>query len=147
MDLGVIGRAAGLFAVTNIDDILILALFFAQGAGHHGSTCCIVLGRWIAAVSRAGFTATDLANALERIKRLAARGRRLESRLSSQLAMPAGPNTGLGVPVDIGQIQRRIALLEQEVAAKQSEVDKKSEELGVARAANWELAWALNYRL
>lgn len=33
MNLGIIGQAAGLFAVTNIDDILILALFFAQGAG------------------------------------------------------------------------------------------------------------------
>lgn len=32
MDLGIIGQAAGLFAVTNIDDILILALFFARGA-------------------------------------------------------------------------------------------------------------------
>ncbi|MFF1520000.1 hypothetical protein [Streptomyces sp. NPDC058305] len=27
-----------MFAVTNIDDILILALFFAQGADHPGST-------------------------------------------------------------------------------------------------------------
>ena len=33
MAAGVIGQAAGLFAVTNIDDIVILALFFAQGAG------------------------------------------------------------------------------------------------------------------
>ncbi|WP_435233991.1 hypothetical protein [Streptomyces sp. Tue6028] len=33
MDLDIIGEAAGLFAVTNIDDILVLALFFAQGAG------------------------------------------------------------------------------------------------------------------
>lgn len=32
MDLGIVGQAAGLFAVTNIDDILVLALFFAQGA-------------------------------------------------------------------------------------------------------------------
>ncbi|MFD5721580.1 hypothetical protein [Streptomyces sp. NPDC127036] len=38
MDLGIIGQAAGVFAVTNIDDILILALFFAQGADHPGST-------------------------------------------------------------------------------------------------------------
>ncbi|MFG3099079.1 hypothetical protein ACGFZL_00855 [Streptomyces sp. NPDC048182] len=34
MNLGIIGQAAALFAVTNIDDILVLALFFAQGAGH-----------------------------------------------------------------------------------------------------------------
>ncbi|MFF3943041.1 cadmium resistance transporter [Streptomyces phaeofaciens] len=47
MDLGLIGQAAGLFAVTNIDDILILALFFAQGAGHPGSTRRIVLGQYL----------------------------------------------------------------------------------------------------
>ncbi|MBK6012282.1 cadmium resistance transporter [Streptomyces sp. MBT53] len=47
MDLGIIGQAAGLFAVTNVDDILILALFFAQGAGHHGSTRRIVLGQYL----------------------------------------------------------------------------------------------------
>ncbi|MFJ1967296.1 cadmium resistance transporter [Streptomyces sp. NPDC087903] len=51
MDLGIIGQAAGLFAVTNIDDILLLSLFFAQGAGHRGSTRKIVLGQY------AGFTA------------------------------------------------------------------------------------------
>ncbi|MFI5985244.1 cadmium resistance transporter [Streptomyces sp. NPDC051555] len=47
MDLGIIGQAAGLFAVTNIDDILILALFFAQGADHPGSVRRIVLGQYL----------------------------------------------------------------------------------------------------
>ncbi|MFD4940579.1 cadmium resistance transporter [Streptomyces virginiae] len=47
MDLGIIGQAAGLFAVTNIDDILILALFFAQGTGHPGSTRRIVQGQYL----------------------------------------------------------------------------------------------------
>ncbi|MFI6149631.1 cadmium resistance transporter [Streptomyces sp. NPDC051109] len=47
MDLGIIGQAAGLFAVTNIDDILVLALFFAQGAGHPGSARRIVLGQYL----------------------------------------------------------------------------------------------------
>ncbi|MFE4537515.1 cadmium resistance transporter [Streptomyces scopuliridis] len=47
MTLDVIGQAAGLFAVTNIDDILILALFFAQGAGHRHSTRRIVLGQYL----------------------------------------------------------------------------------------------------
>ncbi|MFJ4559952.1 cadmium resistance transporter [Streptomyces massasporeus] len=51
MDLGIIGQAAGLFAVTNIDDILILALFFARGAGRPGATRRIVLGQYL------GFTA------------------------------------------------------------------------------------------
>ncbi|MEU9457101.1 cadmium resistance transporter [Streptomyces sp. NPDC048277] len=47
MNLGIIGQAAGLFAVTNIDDILILSLFFAQGAGHSGSAGRIILGQYL----------------------------------------------------------------------------------------------------
>ncbi|MEV7690309.1 cadmium resistance transporter [Streptomyces bungoensis] len=47
MDLGIIGQAAGLFAVTNIDDILVLALFFAQGAGQPGSNTRIALGQYL----------------------------------------------------------------------------------------------------
>lgn len=47
MNLGVIGQAAGLFAVTNVDDLVVLALFFAQGAGHRGSTRRIVLGQYL----------------------------------------------------------------------------------------------------
>lgn len=47
MDSGVIGRAVGLFAVTNIDDILGLALFFAQGAGHRGSALRIAVGQYL----------------------------------------------------------------------------------------------------
>ncbi|WP_405137924.1 cadmium resistance transporter [Nocardia sp. NBC_01388] len=42
-----IGRAGGLFAVTNIDDILVLALFFAKGAGVRHSTRRIVLGQYL----------------------------------------------------------------------------------------------------
>jgi len=34
----VIAQAAGLFAVTNFDDIVVQSLFFAQGTGHHGAT-------------------------------------------------------------------------------------------------------------
>ncbi|WP_333736767.1 cadmium resistance transporter [Streptomyces sp. IBSBF 2806] len=47
MNLGIIGQAAGLFAVTNIDDILILALFFARGASNSGSTRKVVLGQYL----------------------------------------------------------------------------------------------------
>ncbi|MFI5916506.1 cadmium resistance transporter [Dactylosporangium sp. NPDC051541] len=47
MSAGTIGPAAGLFAVTNIDDILILALFFAQGAGHKGATRNIAIGQYL----------------------------------------------------------------------------------------------------
>ena len=51
MNPGVIGAAAGLFAVTNIDDIVVLSLFFAQGAGHRGSAARVVAGQYL------GFTA------------------------------------------------------------------------------------------
>ncbi|MPY47411.1 cadmium resistance transporter [Streptomyces acidicola] len=47
MNPGIVGQAIGLFAVTNIDDILILSLFFAQGAGHRGSARRVVLGQYL----------------------------------------------------------------------------------------------------
>ncbi|WP_374238151.1 cadmium resistance transporter [Actinoplanes sp. DH11] len=51
MNLGTIGQATGLFAVTNVDDILILALFFARGAGRRHTTRDIAAGQYL------GFTA------------------------------------------------------------------------------------------
>jgi cadmium resistance protein CadD (predicted permease) len=48
MTSGVIAEAAGLFAVTNVDDIVILSLFFAQGAGQRGSATKIVAGQYLA---------------------------------------------------------------------------------------------------
>ncbi|MEU3169138.1 cadmium resistance transporter [Streptosporangium sp. NPDC006930] len=47
MNAGIIGQAVGLFAVTNIDDILILALFFAQGTGHRGAAARVVAGQYL----------------------------------------------------------------------------------------------------
>lgn len=47
MDLGIIGQAAGLFAVTNVDDLVVLALFFARGAGLPGSAARIVAGQYL----------------------------------------------------------------------------------------------------
>ncbi len=41
------GRAIGLFAVTNVDDLLLLALFFAQTAGRRGGGRCVVLGQYL----------------------------------------------------------------------------------------------------
>jgi cadmium resistance protein CadD (predicted permease) len=38
VNAGVIAQAAGLFAVTNFDDIVVQSLFFAQGTGQHGAT-------------------------------------------------------------------------------------------------------------
>ena len=45
---GIIAEAAGLFAVTNLDDIVILSLFFAQGAGENGSARRVVAGQYLA---------------------------------------------------------------------------------------------------
>ena len=63
---GVIGQAAGLFAVTNIDDIVVLALFFAQGAGIKGSARKVAAGQYLgfaailAVAGAAAFGATFL---------------------------------------------------------------------------------------
>ncbi|MCZ9345990.1 DUF6262 family protein [Streptomyces sp. TRM76130] len=97
----------------------------------------------LAAVSRASLQA-DLANALERNTRLAARVRQLEKRLSGQLGEQAWRDSGLGAPPDIDQLQRRIATLEQELAEKRGELEERTEELEAARAANRELTRAMN---
>ncbi|GAA4606535.1 cadmium resistance protein CadD (predicted permease) [Actinoplanes octamycinicus] len=47
MSLGIVGQAVGLFAVTNIDDILVLALFFAQGAGQRHTFRTIMIGQYL----------------------------------------------------------------------------------------------------
>jgi cadmium resistance protein CadD (predicted permease) len=43
--LGTVGQAVAMFAVTNIDDIVILALFFGQAAGRRAGVVRIVLGQ------------------------------------------------------------------------------------------------------
>jgi len=48
MTAGVSAQAVGLFAVTNFDDIVILSLFFAQGAGQPGSARKVVAGQYLA---------------------------------------------------------------------------------------------------
>ncbi|MER6442664.1 cadmium resistance transporter [Streptomyces sp. NPDC001185] len=47
MDLGTVEQTAGWFAVTNIDAILTLALFFAQGTDRPGATRHIVLRQYL----------------------------------------------------------------------------------------------------
>lgn len=48
MDLAVAAlQAVGLFLVTNIDDIIVLSLFFARGAGAPGTTTKIIAGQYI----------------------------------------------------------------------------------------------------
>ena len=39
--------AIGLFIVTNIDDIIVLSLFFARGAGQRGTTARITAGQYL----------------------------------------------------------------------------------------------------
>ena len=40
-------QAIGLFLATNIDDIIVLSLFFARGAGQRGTTARILLGQYL----------------------------------------------------------------------------------------------------
>ncbi|MEV0696125.1 cadmium resistance transporter [Streptomyces sp. NPDC050388] len=62
MHLGLLGQAVGLFAVTNLDDLLLLSVLFAQGAKHRGSTRRIVLGQYLgfAAILAAALSGTLL---------------------------------------------------------------------------------------
>jgi cadmium resistance protein CadD (predicted permease) len=45
--LGTVGQAVAMFAVTNVDDIVILALFFGQAAGRRAGVVRIVLGQYL----------------------------------------------------------------------------------------------------
>ena len=40
-------QAIGLFIATNIDDIIVLSLFFARGAGRPGTTAKILAGQYL----------------------------------------------------------------------------------------------------
>jgi cadmium resistance protein CadD (predicted permease) len=43
----VVAEAVALFAVTNIDDLVVLSLFFAQGAGQRDSAARVVAGQYL----------------------------------------------------------------------------------------------------
>jgi cadmium resistance protein CadD (predicted permease) len=47
VDAGIVAEAAGLFAVTNIDDIVVLSLFFGRSAGQHGAARRIAAGQYL----------------------------------------------------------------------------------------------------
>ena len=47
MILAAVLQAIGLFAATNIDDIIVLSLFFARGAGQRGTTTRILVGQYV----------------------------------------------------------------------------------------------------
>jgi len=47
-------QAIGLFLVTNIDDIIVLSLFFGRGAGQRGTTARILVGQYLGFVGILG---------------------------------------------------------------------------------------------
>lgn len=47
MDLALVGQAIGMFVVTNIDDILLLSLYFGQAKGRREVETRIVLGQYL----------------------------------------------------------------------------------------------------
>ncbi|WP_175955046.1 cadmium resistance transporter [Schaalia sp. Marseille-Q2122] len=47
MMLATMIQAVGLFVATNIDDVIVLSLFFARGAGRAGTTRRIVVGQYL----------------------------------------------------------------------------------------------------
>ncbi|TQF74337.1 cadmium transporter [Rhodococcus spelaei] len=47
MDLAFIGRAVGLFAVTNIDDLVVLTLFFGRVVGQRRAESRVVAGQYL----------------------------------------------------------------------------------------------------
>ena len=47
MILSSVLQAIGLFMATNIDDIIVLSLFFARGAGQRGTTARILVGQYL----------------------------------------------------------------------------------------------------
>jgi cadmium resistance protein CadD (predicted permease) len=51
VNAGIVAEAAGLFAITNVDDIVVLSLFFGRSAGQQGAARRIVTGQYL------GFTA------------------------------------------------------------------------------------------
>lgn len=61
MEFGLIGQAAGMFAVTNVDDLVLLALFFGQAAGRRGGAARVVAGQYL---GFAGILAASIIGAL-----------------------------------------------------------------------------------
>ncbi|MEU8810671.1 DUF6262 family protein [Streptomyces violaceoruber] len=94
-------------------------------------------------VSRASLQA-DLANALDRGNRLAARVRHLETKLSELLGEQAWRESGLGAPDDVEQLKIQITTLGQQVIDLSGQLEERDEDLQAARAANRQLISRLN---
>lgn len=86
----------------------------------------------------------DLANAQQRIARLAAHNQQLERKLSELLGEQAWRESGLGAPTDIDQLHRQITFLEQRNVKLARQLEERDLELDAARAANRELICSLN---
>jgi transposase-like protein len=109
----------------------------------HAAAATPAPGEGSSSVSRASLQ-TDLANALQRNTRLAARVRQLEAKLSDVLGQQAWSRSGLEAPADIDSLQRKIVEMEQSAAAVRLQLEEREEELAAARSANRELTRALN---
>lgn len=96
-------------------------------------------------VSRASLQA-DLANAQGQLTRQASRIRQLEKALSEHLGEQAWRESGLGAPIDVDQLQRRITDLEQQVVDLKDQLEERDQDLEAARTANRELIANLNRR-
>jgi len=95
------------------------------------------------AASRSSLLA-DLANAHDRITRLARENTQLRQRLSEHLGEQAWRESGLGAPEDIDYLQRRITELEQDTAEQRRQLADRDDELDATRATNRELMAQLN---
>ncbi|WP_237569555.1 cadmium resistance transporter [Mycolicibacterium lacusdiani] len=49
--LGTVGQAVAVFVATNVDDVVILALFFGRAAGHRAATTAVVVGQYLGFVA------------------------------------------------------------------------------------------------
>lgn len=86
----------------------------------------------------------DLLAAHERSTRLATHVQQLERRLSEALGEQAWRQSGLGAPLDIDELQQRIAHLEQQAVDLRLQLEERDQDLTAARAANRELMTQLN---
>lgn len=93
--------------------------------------------------SRASLLA-DLVNLQQRNTRLATTITALERRLSQELGEAAWRESGLGAPLDVDALQRRITELEQTIVELRADLGERDDELDAARAANRELMTRLN---
>jgi hypothetical protein len=85
------------------------------------------------AVTRASLQA-DLLAAHERALCLSARIQQLEKSLSETLGDQAWRESGLGLPADVGTLNRKITDLEQQAADLRLQLEERNGELAAARA-------------